>query len=137
MSPASPGDIDDPVLSGPDPMGAELAAWGRVLLIETRGRRSGGRRITAVGFVEEPDGSWLIAAGGPGTSWAQNLLADPDCRVTLAERSFPARATPLTRPETERAVVALILRYGTPSEGLGRGPAFRLVPIPTAPTDPA
>ena len=132
-----PDDTDDPILSGPDPMGAEMASWGRVLLIETRGRRSGGRRSTAVGFVEEPDGSLLIAAGGPDTAWAQNLLSHPDCRVTIAERSFAARAALLTRPETERAVVSLILRYGTPAERLGTGPAFRLVPIPTTPTDPA
>jgi shikimate 5-dehydrogenase len=93
--------------------------------------------VTAVGFVEEADGALLIAAGGPATAWAHNLLADAACRVTIAERSFAATASLLDRPETERAVVALILRYGTPAERLGNGPAFRLTPIPVAATDPA
>lgn len=130
-------DGDDPLLSGPDAMGAELAAWGRVLLLETRGRRTGGRRITAVGFVEEPDGSLLIAAGSPGTAWARNLVADPHCRVTIADRHVAAQAEPLSQEQSERAVVSLILRYGTPAEGLGSGPAFRLVPIPTDAPDRA
>lgn len=122
---------DDPIVSGPDAMGAELASWGRVLLLETRGRRTGGRRVTAVGFVEEPDGSLLIAAGSPGTAWARNLASDPRCRVTIAERRSTARAEILDQAASERAVVSLILRYGTPAEGLGSGLAFRLVPIPT------
>jgi len=122
---------DDPIVSGPDAMGAELASWGRVLLLETRGRRTGGRRVTAVGFVEEPDGSLLIAAGSPGTAWAQNLASDPRCRVTIAERRLAAHAEPLGQAGSERAVVSLILRYGTPAERLGNGPAFRLVPIST------
>ena len=128
---------DDPIVSGPDAMGTELASWGRVLLLETRGRRSRARRVTAVGFVEEPDRSWLIAAGSPDTAWALNLEADPRCRVTIAERDLAAIATPLPPDETQRTVVALILRYGTPAEGLGRGPAFRLAPIPTVTHDRA
>lgn len=127
----------DPIASGPDAMGLELASWGRVLLLETRGRRTGARRVAAVGFVDEPDGSLLIAAGNPDTAWALNLEADPRCRVTIAARDLAAIATPLAPDESRRAVVALILRYGTPAEGLGRGPAFRLVPIPTGTNDPA
>ena len=100
-------------------------------------RRSGARRVTAVGFVEEPDGSLLIAAGSPDTAWALNLAADPRCRVTIAEHDLAALATPLPPDEARRAVVALILRYGTPAEGLGRGPAFRLLSIPTGTHDPA
>jgi deazaflavin-dependent oxidoreductase (nitroreductase family) len=124
---------DDPIASGPDAMGAELAAWGRVLLLETRGRRSGARRVTAVGFVEEPDGSILIAAGSTETAWALNLLADPQCRVTIAGAERSCRARPVPPADAQRAVVALILRYGTPAERLGRGPVFRLVPVPAAP----
>ena len=127
----------DPIASGPDPMGAELAAAGRVVLIETRGRRTGAHRVTAVGFVLEPDGSYLVAAGAPETSWARNLGADPRCRISSADVHLDCRAEPLSQADAQRAVVALILRYGTPAEGLGRGPAFRLVPIATDAGDPA
>ena len=86
----------------------------------------------AVGFLEEPDGSLLVAAGDPDADWARNLEADPRCTVTIGERSFAALAEPLEATEAARAVAGLILRYGTPSEGLGRGPAFRLRPRPGA-----
>lgn len=85
-----------------------------------------------MGFVEEPDGSVLIAAGEPDADWARNLEADPRCRVSVGERSWEALAEPLAAAPAARAVTGLILRYGTPAEGLGRGPAFRLRPIGSA-----
>lgn len=39
------------------------------------------------------------------------------------------RAERLRGDAANRAVVALILKYGTPAERLGRGPAFRLRPV--------
>jgi hypothetical protein len=39
-----------------------------------------------------------------------------------------AQAHEIEGPERARAIRELILRYGTPSERLGSGPAFRLVP---------
>jgi hypothetical protein len=49
--------------------------------------------------------------------------------LTVAERSWDAVAEPLDRTATASTVSALILRYGTPAERLGRGPAFRLRPV--------
>jgi deazaflavin-dependent oxidoreductase (nitroreductase family) len=81
----------------------------------------------AVGYVEDPDGSLLVAAGTPETDWARNLLADPRCHVTLGgEDRWAATAELLEGAEANRAVRELILRYGTPAERLGRGPVFRL-----------
>ena len=114
-------------------MGAELAADGRVLLLETIGHRSGRRRVTAVGFVEDAAGTLRIAAGGPDTAWARNLLADPACRVSISGTVRRCLAQPLEGPAAADAVVALILRYGTPAERLGRGPVFRLVPAAPVP----
>ena len=48
--------------------------------------------------------------------------------MTIAERSFGATAELLERADHARAIRDLILRYGTPSEGLGAGPSFRLRP---------
>jgi deazaflavin-dependent oxidoreductase (nitroreductase family) len=106
----------------------QLVEWGKVVRLETRGRRTGRAVHVAVGFVEEPDGSVLVAAGDPDADWARNLEAEPRCRVTIGERSWDAVAEPLDRGEGARTVTALILRYGTPAERLGRGPAFRLRP---------
>jgi hypothetical protein len=48
--------------------------------------------------------------------------------VTVGDRSWDAVAEPLEQADAARTVTGLILKYGTPSEGLGRGPAFRLRP---------
>ena len=109
-------------------VGEQLAGWGVVAIVETRGRVTGRPARAAVGFVEEPDGSLLVAAGEPDADWALNLEADPECTVTIGERSARYRAEPLIGAERNAAITGLILRYGTPSEGLGRGPVFRLRP---------
>jgi deazaflavin-dependent oxidoreductase (nitroreductase family) len=109
-------------------IGRQLATWGKVALIETHGRISGRPAYAAVGYLEEPDGSLLVAAGDPDAAWARNLEADATCLVTVGERSGTFRAEPLVGPERNAAIAGLILRYGTPAEGLGRGPTFRLRP---------
>ena len=109
-------------------MGDELAQWGKVILLETRGRSSGDPVVTAVGFVEEPDGSLLVSASDQHTHWGLNLLVNADCRVTREGHTRAYRATPLGDADRNRAITALILAYGTPAERLGAGPAFRLVP---------
>jgi deazaflavin-dependent oxidoreductase (nitroreductase family) len=114
-------------------IGAQLAAWGKVAIVETRGRRTGRPARAAIGFIEEPDGALLVAAGDPDADWARNLEESPGCIVTIGERTRPFRAEPLDIAETNAAIVELILRYGTPAERLGRGPAFRLRPGDVAP----
>jgi deazaflavin-dependent oxidoreductase (nitroreductase family) len=113
-----------------DPMASELASWGWVAVIEARGRRSGRPIITPVGYIAEPEGTLLVAASDDHTSWALNLLAHPRCRVTIGDTSGEYRAEPLDDRGRAAAVTALILRYGTPAERLGAGPAFRLHPHP-------
>jgi len=85
-----------------------------------------------VGFVDDatdPHGAVFVAASTPDTDWGLNLLDDPACRVTIGERVFDAVAEPLEDADHARVIAAMILRYGTPAEGLGHGPSFRLRPI--------
>jgi len=103
-----------------------------VIRVETRGRVSGRAFEVALGYLEEPDGSILVAAGADDADWARNLEADPSCRVRLGEASWAARAEAVDRVDAMRAVRELILRYGTPAERLGLGPVFRLRAVPTA-----
>jgi deazaflavin-dependent oxidoreductase (nitroreductase family) len=114
-------------------MEAELVASGRFARIETVGRRSGERRAVTVGFVDDPvvEGAVLVAAGEPTSAWALNLLETPACRVRIADREFDGVAEQLEPADHNRAIAGMILRYGTPAEGLGRGPAFRLRPVTT------
>jgi hypothetical protein len=67
-----------------------------------------------------------VAAGEPDADWALNLLANPHAEVRIEERAIEVLAEPLERDAAAAVVVDLILKYGTPAEGLGRGPAFRL-----------
>lgn len=120
-----------------DAYGEQLAAWGKVVMLETTGHVSGQPRRTAVGFVEEPDGCLLVAAGSPGSHWAANLLANPLCHGTIGEVRRAYRVEELSGPDRARAITGLIVRYGTPAESLGAGPAFRLRPTePGAVTEP-
>jgi deazaflavin-dependent oxidoreductase (nitroreductase family) len=111
-----------------DPVGRQLVGWGKVAMLETRAGASDRSRTTPVGYVERPDGSIVVAAGAPDASWANDLLIEPRCRVTIGERAFDAIATELAGPGHAEAVRDLILKYGTPAERLGQGPAFRLRP---------
>jgi len=106
----------------------DLVAWGRVCRIETSGRVTGRPARAVVGFVERPEGALVVAAGSEDASWALNLLATPECRVAIGDTSWDAVARPLEGPEHAAAVRDLILRYGTPAESLGAGPAFELRP---------
>jgi deazaflavin-dependent oxidoreductase (nitroreductase family) len=116
----------------------DLVASGRFVRVTAVGGRSGLPRSVTIGFVEDeagPPGSVLVSAGLADAAWARNLIADPACRVEIGERSWDALAEPLAPAEHARAIRALILRYGTPAEGLGRGDSFRLRPVGGAPAD--
>ena len=82
----------------------------------------------AVGFIEEPDGALVIAAGSDTSDWALNLRANPSCRATISDHTTDFVANEIDGADRSAVVTALILKYGTPAEGLGRGPVFRLVP---------
>jgi len=110
-----------------DPIGSQLAAWGKVALLESRGRASGRVVRTPVGFLQDGE-DLLVAAGTDSTDWALNLRANPDCTVTIEERTVDYTAGEVDDNERGPAVVALILKYGTPAERLGHGPVFRLSP---------
>jgi deazaflavin-dependent oxidoreductase (nitroreductase family) len=107
----------------------DLVAWGRVARLETTGRVTGSPARATVGFVERADGALLVAAGSASADWALNLLASPRCTVTVGTSSWACVAEPLGGADHAAAVRELILRYGTPSEGLGSGPSFALVRV--------
>ena len=111
---------------------SDLAAWGKVIAIETLGRSSGRIRRATIGYVSEPDGSLLVAASDEATHWARNLIAEPRCTVERGGVRGDLKAARLEGPDAHAAVTALILKYGTPAERLGSGPAFRLAPLAPA-----
>ncbi len=115
-----------------DDVAEQLVGWGTVARIRTRGRVSGREAEAAIGYVEDVDGSILVAAGGPTTDWALNLDAEPRCTVVIGNVERACVAEPLDGEARARTVRDLILRYGTPAERLGAGPAYRLRPVSAA-----
>ena len=109
-----------------DSIGAELASWGKVAMLETTGRMSGKLVRSAVGFVDGEDGSLLVAAGSESADWALNLRAQPRCRATIGELTHHYVAREIAGAERAKALTQLILKYGTPAERLGHGPVFRV-----------
>ena len=116
------------VVASDGSMEDELVAAGRYARLETRGRVSGLPRVVTIGFVEEVDGAILLAAR-PGAHWADNLLADPRCVVTVGDAILAGGRRGARRAGVRAAIREHILRYGTPAEMLGHGPAFRLRPV--------
>ena len=111
-------------------MEADLAAWGKVIRLQTIGRRSRSPRFATIGFIAAGGGSLLVAASAETTNWAANLRTHHECLVELDGEQKPYLATELGGDERAEAVRELILKYGTPAERLGAGPAFRLDPRP-------
>jgi deazaflavin-dependent oxidoreductase (nitroreductase family) len=122
------GTTDPSGWQGQPSLEADLAAWGKVIFIETLGRRSGRPRRAAVGFIDQDDGTLHVAAADDGVHWALNLEADPRCIVERDGQRVACRATRLDEDAERATAAALILKYGTPAERLGGGPAFRLAP---------
>ncbi|CAN5725597.1 hypothetical protein BH24CHL5_BH24CHL5_12810 [soil metagenome] len=107
-------------------IGDQLVGWGKVALLESRGRTTGRRARAAVGFVAGSDDALFIAAGSESSDWALNLRADGRCRVTIGDEATDYLAREVEDADRSNALGALILKYGTPAERLGHGPVFRL-----------
>ena len=78
------------------------------LLLETTGARSGEPRHAALGYLEEPDGSWLVIASMAGASyhpaWLHNLARQPDASIRFDDgRRFDVRAETLHGDELAAA----------------------------------
>ena len=69
-----------------------------VLLLTTRGRRTGLLRVTPLQY-EQIEGKYYVASAfGTRTDWYRNILADPSVRVRVGRKAFAAFAEPSTDP---------------------------------------
>jgi deazaflavin-dependent oxidoreductase (nitroreductase family) len=81
-------------------------ASGSILLLRTRGRRSGLVREAPLGYVVHDGACYVCAGFGRGTGWLVNLLADPSVEVILPGARIRASA----REVTDRAEYDIVLR---------------------------
>ncbi|WP_459549476.1 nitroreductase family deazaflavin-dependent oxidoreductase [Nocardia sp. X0981] len=95
---------------------------GRLLLLEHIGRISGKSRYVALETVDRPDAETVVIASGFGETaqWYRNLLAEPNCRVSIGTRSrVPAVARPLDRAEAAAVLAGYRARHPKAYRKLG------------------
>jgi deazaflavin-dependent oxidoreductase (nitroreductase family) len=86
---------------------------GHVMLLRTRGRRSGLLREAPLGYVIRDGAVYCVAGYGEPTPWFRNLVADPNVEVVLPTRRFMGRAEPVTDAgEWLRTYRGLIASFG-------------------------
>lgn len=76
-----------------------------ILLLTTRGRKSGESRTTPL--IHRTDGDrWVIVASKGGApehpAWYENLLAEPDAEIEVKDERIPVRASTASGDERAR-----------------------------------
>ncbi len=77
----------------------------RLMILTTRGRKSGQPRHIAIEFRRHGSTIYIISGWGERPNWYQNLLTDPLVTIQLGRHTISALADPVTDPaEALRAV---------------------------------
>jgi deazaflavin-dependent oxidoreductase (nitroreductase family) len=86
---------------------------GYLMVLRTRGRRTGLMRAAPLGYVVLDGAIYCCAGFGETTAWYRNILADPVVEIVLPGRTIRAEAVPVGAPdEWTRAYRALIASLG-------------------------
>jgi deazaflavin-dependent oxidoreductase (nitroreductase family) len=97
--------FNEPVLAAFRANAGNVPGRPPILLLTTRGRRSGEARLTPLNYSRAGDAYVVIASkGGSPThpAWYLNLVADPDVTIEVGTETFAARARVAAEPERTR-----------------------------------
>jgi deazaflavin-dependent oxidoreductase (nitroreductase family) len=76
-----------------------------MLLLHTKGAKSGQERINPVMYVKDGD-RWVVIASKGGApahpDWYYNLIANPEVTIEVGKQKFKARASVVEEPERTR-----------------------------------
>ncbi len=94
--------------------GGKVEGWGPLILLSTRGAKSGEPRVYPLMAV--PDGDNYIAVASKGGApknplWYYNVLAHPDVTVEVGNETFAATARLLSGDEREQAFAKAVTVY--------------------------
>ncbi|MCA1644552.1 MAG: nitroreductase family deazaflavin-dependent oxidoreductase [Chloroflexi bacterium] len=103
---------------------ADLMRSRCVLLLTTRGRRSGRPRTGAVSFMPLGEHFVVFSGWGVRSNWFRNVRANPDVMVTVGRRRMRATARLVEDPERRRE-----LMRGMQARSSGCGPPQPLRPL--------
>jgi F420H(2)-dependent quinone reductase len=85
-----------------------------VLVLTTRGRKSGQFRSVPLIYLEDGD-RWLLVASNAGQdhqpAWYLNLLDQPLAEVRIGDQDIPVKARPLAEAERAEAWPKLLAMY--------------------------
>ena len=102
---------------------------GYLMILRTRGRKSGEMRDAPLGYTIAGDQVYCIAGFGRPSHWFQNVLADPRVEVILPSRAFSGLAEEVTDPAERRRVLPPLLRsMGVVAGMVGMGNPWRDCP---------
>src|SRR6266581_7710205 len=98
--------------------GGNVQGWAPLILLTTKGAKSGQTRVYPLMSV--PDGDHYLAVASKGGApknplWYHNLLAHPDVKVEIGNETFAATARLLTGDERAQAfakAIAVFPPYG-------------------------
>jgi deazaflavin-dependent oxidoreductase (nitroreductase family) len=100
---------------------------GYLMILRTRGRKTGEMRDAPLGYVVVGDAVYCMAGFGSRTNWLQNIHADPHVEVILPSRSFSGLAQEVTDEAERRAILPALLRsMGLVVMSLGMGSPWRM-----------
>ena len=102
---------------------------GYLMILRTRGRKSGEMRDAPLGYVVVGSCVYCVAGFGRQSHWVQNLLADPNVEVILPGRAFSGVAEEVTDLAERRRVLPPLLRsMGAIAGMMGMGNPWRDAP---------
>lgn len=103
-----------------------------ILLLNTRGRRSGLPRTNGLVYVEREDG-WLVAASWAGEPkdpiWYLNLMACRDITIQVKDRVIPVRARNLEGKERDLGWKEIVAQDPSFAEYEERTRGLREIPV--------
>lgn len=86
---------------------------GHIMVLRTRGRRTGRMREAPLGYVIRDGAVYCVAGYGARTAWLRNLEAEPEVQVVLPTRTIAGRATVVSdEAEWLHMYRALIASFG-------------------------
>jgi deazaflavin-dependent oxidoreductase (nitroreductase family) len=103
---------------------------GYLMILRTRGRKSGTWRDAPLGYAVIGDAVYCIAGFGERTHWYRNILADSHVEVLLPGRSFSGLAEEVVDDEERLAVLPPLVRsMGLVASGFGLGNPYTQSPV--------
>jgi deazaflavin-dependent oxidoreductase (nitroreductase family) len=104
-------------------------ATGYLMILRTRGRKSGEMRDAPLGYTIVGEQVYCVAGFGRPTHWFQNVLADPHVEVILPSRAISGIAEEVTDVDERRRVLAPLMRsMGVVAGMMGMGNPWRDTP---------